>query len=104
MTGRSRACRRVVLRRSMRHPLPAVVLSGGVLVLLALPAFSIHTKLLSFSDLPRSLSIVKTYDDAIRARSPAPPRRRVGSSTPDVTTPAIQAQLASLKRSALRNR
>ena len=90
-----------VLRRSMRHPLPAVVLSGGVLVLLALPAFSIHTKLLSFSDLPRSLSIVKTYD-AIQAEFPGSPApAEVVVSAPDVTTPAIQAQLASLKRSAL---
>ena len=90
-----------VLRRSMRHPLPAVVLSGGVLVLLALPAFSIHTKLLSFSDLPKSISIVKTYD-AIQAEFPGSPApAEVVLRASDVTTPAIQAQLASLKRRAL---
>ena len=90
-----------VLRRSMRHPLPAVVLSGGLLVLLALPAFSMHTKLLSFSDLPRSLAIVKTYD-AIQAEFPgssAP--AEVVVSAPKVTTPTMRSAFVALKRRAL---
>src|SRR5262249_36632411 len=35
-----------VLKQSMRRPLTAVVASAGVLVLLTVPAFSMHTKLL----------------------------------------------------------
>jgi RND superfamily putative drug exporter len=52
----------VVLGWSMRWPLMATILSAGLLVVLALPAFGIHTKLLSFTDLPKSLQIVQTYD------------------------------------------
>jgi RND superfamily putative drug exporter len=52
----------VVLRWSMRFPAVAAGLSVAFLVVLALPAFGIHTKLLSFTDLPKSLKIVQTYD------------------------------------------
>jgi uncharacterized membrane protein YdfJ with MMPL/SSD domain len=51
-----------VLNRSMRFPAIATALSAATLVVLALPVLHIHTKLLSFTDLPKSLSIVKTYD------------------------------------------
>ena len=44
-----------VLKRSMRFPVAATVLSTAVLVVLALPVLNIHTKLLSFTDLPKSL-------------------------------------------------
>ena len=36
-------------------------LAGGLLVALSVPAFSLHTKLPSFTDLPKDLPIVKTY-------------------------------------------
>jgi uncharacterized membrane protein YdfJ with MMPL/SSD domain len=51
-----------VLDRSMRFPVIATALSAGLLVVLALPVLSMHTKLLSFTDLPKSLGIVRTYD------------------------------------------
>src|SRR5690242_3629001 len=51
-----------VITRSMRRPAVAVAVSTGVLVVLALPVLNIHTKLLSFTDLPKSLSIIRTYD------------------------------------------
>jgi RND superfamily putative drug exporter len=56
-----------VLRRSMRFPLVAMALSGGLLVVLALPVLNMHTKLLSFTDLPKSLGIVRTYDTIQRS-------------------------------------
>jgi uncharacterized membrane protein YdfJ with MMPL/SSD domain len=90
-----------VLQRSMRYPAVAAVLSAGVLVLLALPVFSMHTKLLSFSDLPKSLAIVKTYD-AIQAEfpgSPAPAHLVVQAA--DVTTPRFLRAYNDFKRRAL---
>jgi RND superfamily putative drug exporter len=51
-----------VLRRSMRFPLMATLGSIALLVVLALPVLHMHTKLLSFTDLPKSLGIVRTYD------------------------------------------
>jgi RND superfamily putative drug exporter len=90
-----------VLERSTRRPFVSVVLSGAVLVLLALPVLRMHTKLLSFADLPRHLPIVKTYL-AIQQEfpgSPAPAHVVVRSA--DVTTPQFRAAFASLERRAL---
>jgi RND superfamily putative drug exporter len=90
-----------VLKRSTRRPLASVVLSGAVLVLLAVPVFRMHTKLLSFADLPRHLPIVKTYL-AIQQEfpgSPAPAHVVVRGA--DVTTPQFRSAFASLERRAL---
>jgi RND superfamily putative drug exporter len=91
----------VVLRGSMRFPAIAAVLSAAVLVLLAWPVFSIHTKLLSFSDLPHNLAIVKTYDKIQTAfpGSPAPAHLVVRAD--DVTTPAFRRAYTEFKRRAL---
>jgi uncharacterized membrane protein YdfJ with MMPL/SSD domain len=91
----------VVLARSTRHPAVSVILAGGALILLALPAFRIHTKLLSFADLPHHLPIVQTYE-AIQAAfpgSPAPARLVVHAS--DVTTPQFRQAFTDLERRAL---
>jgi putative drug exporter of the RND superfamily len=90
-----------VITRSMRHPAFAVGISTVVLIVLALPVFGLHTKLLSFTDLPKSLSIVKTYD-TIQASFP-------GSQDPahlvvkadNVTTPQFSKAYAQFKRRAL---
>jgi putative drug exporter of the RND superfamily len=90
-----------VITRSMRRPAFAVGISTVVLVVLALPVLSIHTKLLSFTDLPKSLSIVKTYD-TIQASFP-------GSQDPahlvvradDVTTPQFAKAYAEFRKRAL---
>ena len=90
-----------VITRAMRRPALAVVLSAGVLVLLTLPVLGLHTKLLSFTDLPKSLSIVKTYD-TVQASFP-------GSQDPahlvvkadDVSTPQFAKAYAEFKKRAL---
>jgi RND superfamily putative drug exporter len=90
-----------VITRSMRRPALAVGISTGLLVVLALPVLNMHTKLLSFTDLPKSLSIVKTYD-TIQASFP-------GSQDPahlvvkadDVTTPQFAKAYAAFKTRAL---
>jgi uncharacterized membrane protein YdfJ with MMPL/SSD domain len=90
-----------VLRHSMRRPLLAVLGSAAILVVIALPVFSMHTKLLSFSDLPKDIAIVKTYD-AIQQSfpgSPAPAHLIVTGS--DVTSPRFRRAFAQLERRAL---
>ena len=90
-----------VITRSMRRPAVAVGVSTLVLVVLTLPVLGLHTKLLSFTDLPKSLSIVKTYD-TIQASFP-------GSQDPahlvvkadDVTTPQFSKAYAEFKKRAL---
>ncbi|MGE5274030.1 MAG: MMPL family transporter [Verrucomicrobiota bacterium] len=58
----------------LRRPLRALLLSGGGLLLLALPALGMHTKLPNFTDFPQDLKIVRTYE-RIQAAFP-------GSQTP----------------------
>jgi uncharacterized membrane protein YdfJ with MMPL/SSD domain len=62
------------ITRVLERPVLATVLSAGALVVLALPAFTMHTKLPMFTDLPRELKIMRTYD-RIQAAFP-------GSQTP----------------------
>src|SRR4051812_45498473 len=90
-----------VITKSMRRPALSVGLSTLVLVVLTLPVLNLHTKLLSFTDLPKSLSIVKTYN-TIQASFP-------GSQDPahlvvranDVTTPQFAKAYAEFKKRAL---
>jgi uncharacterized membrane protein YdfJ with MMPL/SSD domain len=90
-----------VITKSMRRPLLAVGVSMALLVMLALPVLNLHTKQSSFTDLPKSLSIVKTYD-TIQASFP-------GSQDPahlvvkadDVTTPVFAKAYAEFKKRAL---
>ena len=51
----------------LRRPLGSLLVSGGVLVVLALPAFGMHTKLPNLTDLPHDLKIVRTYERIQRA-------------------------------------
>src|ERR671933_705843 len=90
-----------VITRSMRKPAVAVALSTALLVVLALPVLNIHTKLLSFTDLPKSHSIVKTYD-TIQASFPGTqdPAHLVVKAD-NVTTPQFKHAYAQFKRRAL---
>jgi uncharacterized membrane protein YdfJ with MMPL/SSD domain len=60
-TGEARAWG-AVLDRVLRRPAIAVVLAAGVLLALALPVLHIHTADSGVEGLPRSLSIMQTYD------------------------------------------
>jgi RND superfamily putative drug exporter len=90
-----------VVGHSMRRPLVSVVLSTAVLLLIAYPALSLHTKLLSFSDLPKSLPIVKTYDAIQRSFPGSPAPAHVVVQAADVTTPRFKRAYAAFSRDAL---
>ena len=91
----------VIVGRSMRRPLVSVVLSVGVLLLIASPLLSLHTKLLSFSDLPHNLPIVKTYDSIQRSFPGSPAPAHLVVQAKDVTTPQFKAAYTEFKRKAL---
>jgi RND superfamily putative drug exporter len=90
-----------VLDRVVRRPAVSVVLAGGLLVALALPTLNMHTKLLGFSDLPKSISIVQTYDRIQAAFPGAQAPADVVLHASDVTTPAVQRAVAKLEQAAL---
>src|SRR5581483_7634418 len=91
----------VVLSRPMRYPAVAAALSVAVLVLLTIPVFSMHTKLLSFSDLPQNLAIVKTYDRIQAAFPGSPDPAHVVVKGTDVTAPQFRRAFTDLRKRAL---
>ena len=83
----------------LARPLVALVLSGGLLAIAAVPTFSMHTKLPSFTDMPRSLKIVRTYDRMQAAFPGAQTPAELVVKGKNVTTPAFQrAHDAFVKR------
>ncbi|HXY79746.1 MAG TPA: MMPL family transporter [Gaiellaceae bacterium] len=91
----------LALRPVLRRPGVSAAVAAALLIVLALPARTIHTKLLSFTDLPRSIPIVQTYIEIQKefpgAQSPA----QVVVQAPDVNAPAVQTAIRSLEREAL---
>jgi uncharacterized membrane protein YdfJ with MMPL/SSD domain len=90
-----------VLKWSMRFPGVAALLSAALLVVLTLPAFGIHTKLLSFTDLPKSLTIVQTYDKIQAAFPGSASPSHVVVKAADVTTPQAREAISQLEEQAL---
>jgi putative drug exporter of the RND superfamily len=60
-TGDSRFWR-AVLKPSLRAPRTTLIISGGLLAALAVPAFSMTLNAPSEADLPRSIPIMRSYD------------------------------------------
>jgi len=90
-----------VLDRVLRRPALAALLSGGALLALAVPTLTLHTQLPSFTDLPKSLAIVRTYDAIQRDFPGAQTPAKVVVAANDVTAPPVQQAIAELKRRAL---
>jgi uncharacterized membrane protein YdfJ with MMPL/SSD domain len=90
-----------VLRPSLRYPAAAAALSAAFLVVLALPAFGMHTKLLGFNDLPHDLKIVQTYGTIQKAFPGASSPATVVVEASDVTAPRVKAAVADMRRAAL---
>jgi RND superfamily putative drug exporter len=90
-----------VLDRVLGRPVVSVVVAGGALVALALPTLTLHTQLPSFTDLPKSLPIVATYDRIQAAFPGSQVPAAVVLKADDVEAPAVRNAIAALKREAL---
>ena len=90
-----------VLERVLRRPVLSAVVSGGALLALAAPALTMHTQLPSFTDLPKSLPIVRTYESIQRAFPGAQTPAEVVIAAADVKAPQVQQAIGELQRSAL---
>ena len=85
----------------LRRPVIAVVLSAGGLLLLAVPALSMHTKLPNLTDLPHDLKIVRTYERIQKAFPGSQTPAVVVVQAPNVETPAMQRAYGLFRRRAL---
>src|SRR5262249_31393547 len=90
-----------VLDRVLRRPILAVSVAGGLLLLAATPTLSMHTKLPSFTDMPRQLAIVQTYKDVPAPFPGAPPPAEVVVSAKSVRDPSVAASIRRLEQAAV---
>lgn len=98
--GRSERGWSAVVSASLRRPLLAAVLSGGLLVALAIPAFSMHTALPGTDDLPRNIEVVKVYDRMQAAFPGGQIPAVVAVRARDVEAAPVRAAIAELERRA----
>jgi RND superfamily putative drug exporter len=90
-----------ILDRVLRRPVVAVVLSGGLLVALTIPAFGLQTAQPGLDSYPRDLKVMQTYD-RIQAAFPGSPSPAVVAITADdVTSPRVKGAIADLRTEAI---
>ena len=89
-----------VLNPVLRHPVVSVVAAGGLLVLLAVPAFSLHTANPGVRSLPQDLSVIQTYNRMQDAFPGGPIPAIVAVSAEDVTAPEVRAAIVDLRNQA----
>ena len=90
-----------VLGHVLRRPALSAALAAGALIALALPTLTLHTQLLSYTDLPRSFPIVATYERVQQAFPGAQSPATVVIKANDVTAPAIRQGIVALEHRAL---
>jgi uncharacterized membrane protein YdfJ with MMPL/SSD domain len=89
-----------VLNPVLRHPVISVIASAGLLVVLAIPAFSLHLAVPGPTSLPQNLKVVKTYNkiQAIFPGDTLPAAVVVRSG--DVTSPEVAQAIQTLRERA----
>jgi RND superfamily putative drug exporter len=85
----------------LRRPLVSMLAAGGLLLLLALPALSMHTKLPNLTDLPHDLQIVRTYERIQQAFPGSQTPAIVVVKAPKVDTPEMRAAYELFRERAL---
>ena len=87
-----------ILNPVLRHPVVSVVAAGGLLVVLSIPAFSLHTANPGVRTLPQDLSVIQTYNRIQEVFPGGPIPAIVAVSAEDVTSPEVKAAIADLRQ------
>jgi RND superfamily putative drug exporter len=90
-----------IIDRVLRRPLVSIVLSGGLLVALALPALQLHIVNASPETFPADLPVIKTYKQLQKSFPGDGIPATVVVKADDVRSPEAQSAIADLKRRAL---
>jgi uncharacterized membrane protein YdfJ with MMPL/SSD domain len=90
-----------ILDRVLRHPVVSLVVAGGILVALAIPAVNMHTVNAGASGLPKDLEVTKVYDRIQAAFPGGPLPAIVAVQADDVTKPEVQAAVKQMSDKAL---
>ncbi len=89
-----------ILNPVLRHPVVSILAAGGLLVVLAIPAFSLHTANPGVETLPQDLSVIQTYNRQQDAFPGGPIPAIVAVSADDVTSPEVKGAVADLRKQA----
>jgi uncharacterized membrane protein YdfJ with MMPL/SSD domain len=84
--------------RVMRRPVVAVVLAGGLLVALTIPAFGMQTKLSGTEDLPKDLATIQTYHKVQKAFPSEAAPASVVLKAADIDAPEVQTAIADFQK------
>jgi uncharacterized membrane protein YdfJ with MMPL/SSD domain len=87
-----------LVTRVMRRPWVAIVVAGGALVALAIPALGMNVVTSSVDDMPQSLPVVKTYDRLKAAFPKEGVTVDVAVQANNVRSPRVAAAIAQLNR------
>jgi uncharacterized membrane protein YdfJ with MMPL/SSD domain len=90
-----------IVDRVLRRPAVSLVLGGGLLVALAVPAFSLHTNNAGETALPRGLEITETHERLEQAFPGGGQPAYVVIRATDVTARPVREAVAELRRRAL---
>ncbi len=90
-----------VVDRVLRRPLASALVSGGLVVALAVPAFGLHTSLPGLQGLPSGLPIVKTLNRIEAAFPGGPLPAYVVIQGDNVSSPQVQKAIHGLEQKAL---
>ncbi len=89
-----------ILNPALRHPVVSVVAAGGLLVILSIPAFRLHTANPSVRTLPQDLSVIQTYNQIQAVFPGGPIPAIVAVSAEDVTSSEVNGAIADLRERA----
>src|SRR5947209_14572518 len=93
-----------ILTPVLRHPLPSALAAASLLIVLAIPALSIHTATPGTDSLPQNLSVVKTYNKVQKVFPGGPIPATVAVSSTNVTSPEVRGgAIADLRRRVAAN-
>ena len=87
-----------LLRPALRAPLPTLLVSVGVLVLLALPALGMKLKVPGMEDLPRNIPVMQAFDRMAAAFPSTGTAHQVVVQAPAGRAEQVRAALADLDR------
>jgi uncharacterized membrane protein YdfJ with MMPL/SSD domain len=92
---------KAILTPTLKHPVAAAALAGGLLILLALPAFHLHTSQSGFDALPKSAPTVETIQRIQNAFSNGNVAPAIVAIEANTDSPATQQAITALRAQAL---
>jgi len=90
-----------ILGKVLARPVVAMVVSGGILVALAIPALSLNTINPGVAGIPHDLPVMKTYERIQAAFPGGPLPAQVVVQADDVTAPEVQQGIQAMTDKAL---